>query len=111
MPNDQAKTIAIISYITLIGWVIALVMHNNEQNKSELAAFHLRQSLGLMLLWIAGYIVLALIPFFGWALIPIWAILMLILVVLGIISAANEEQKTLPVVGEFFQKTFSGLGR
>ena len=46
--TDNGKTIAIISYITLIGWIIALIMHNN--NKTELGAYHIRQMLGIMLL-------------------------------------------------------------
>ncbi len=44
--NDD-KTVAIISYITLFGWIIATVLHNN--NKTELGAFHIRQTLGLYL--------------------------------------------------------------
>ena len=32
--SEDGKTIAIISYITLIGWIIALVMH--QSNKTSL---------------------------------------------------------------------------
>ena len=49
--TDNGKTIAIIAYITLIGWIIALVMHNN--NKTALGAYHIRQMLGIMLLGLA----------------------------------------------------------
>lgn len=45
--TDDGKTIAIIAYITLIGFVIALVMNNDK--KLPLATFHIRQTLGLML--------------------------------------------------------------
>ncbi len=43
--TDNGKTVAIISYITLIGWIIALVMNNG--NKTALGSFHIRQSLGI----------------------------------------------------------------
>ena len=37
----DGKTIAIISYLTWIGWIIAFVLYNS--NKSKLAAYHLRK--------------------------------------------------------------------
>ena len=43
---DDGKTVAIIAYITLIGWIIALVMNNG--NKTVLGSYHIRQSLGIM---------------------------------------------------------------
>ena len=60
----KPKTIAIVAYLTIIGWIIALVMNNN--NKSEFASFHIRQSLGIILLGVAGRIVGEL-PLIGWA--------------------------------------------
>jgi uncharacterized membrane protein len=97
--NTDAKTISIISYLTLIGWVIAMVLHGN--NKTELAAFHLRQSLGLMLTGL----VLSFIPLLGLLL----ALVMLVFWVLGLISAIKEEQKPLPLIGEFYQQFFRTL--
>ncbi len=44
--SDNGKTVAIIAYITLIGWIIALVMNNG--NKTALGSYHVRQSLGIM---------------------------------------------------------------
>src|SRR5204863_186615 len=54
-PGIDGKTIAILSYFTWIGWIIAFVLYNS--NKSQLAAYHLRQSLTLMILGILVYIV------------------------------------------------------
>ena len=50
------KTISIISYITIIGWIIAFLVYNNETEKSSLAKFHLKQSLGLGILGILNFI-------------------------------------------------------
>ncbi len=50
--QKEDKTVAIISYITIIGWVIALVMYNGGK-KSKLGAFHIRQSLGVLIAFFA----------------------------------------------------------
>ena len=63
----DGKTIAIISYLTIIGWVIAYVMNSN--NKSQIAFYHLRQSLFIMVAAFAFYfiqIMLLFVPFLGW---------------------------------------------
>lgn len=67
--TDNGKTVAIVSYLSIIGWVIAFVMHGN--NKTPLGAYHLRQTITLFIvsigIWILGMI-LAFVPFIGWAL-------------------------------------------
>lgn len=112
MENENAKTIAILSYITLIGWIIAFVMHSNEQNKSSLGAYHLRQGLGLAIFGVCAWVVMIIlmfIPFIGWFLNMLIWIGLLVLLVLGIINAANGEEKPLPLVGELFNKMLSGI--
>ncbi len=107
--SGDGKTIAIVSYLWLVGWVIALIMHNN--NKSELGAFHLRQTLGLMILWFCVWVinvvlVLMDIPFVGW----IFSLALFVLWLLGFIGAIQGEKKLIPVLGEQFQDWFKGIG-
>ncbi len=97
--SNNGKTVAILSYITIVGWIIALVMHNND--KSALGAFHLRQGIGLFL----TSLILSFIPVLGW----IVALGVFILWILGLISAINGEMKPVPLLGDFYQKTFAGL--
>ena len=101
------KTTAIVSYLTLIGFVVAVIMHGSK--KSKLGSFHLRQSLGLMLSSIAvafGATILAFVPFLGWMIgLAAWFAL-LAFWVMGLLSAINGEQKPVPVVGQHFQKWF-----
>ncbi|MFU8843685.1 MAG: DUF4870 domain-containing protein [Bacteroidales bacterium] len=99
MKNSDAKVVAIISYVTLVGWIVAIVLHNN--NRSELGAYHLRQSLGLML----TMAVLWFIPIIGWIL----NIVLFIFLIIGLVYASQEEQKPVPVVGEFYQNLFKGI--
>ena len=104
--SDKGKTIAIIAYITVIGWIIALVMHNNE--KTELGSFHLRQALGIFLVGIT----LAVINSFLNITMLAWIIQIGIIVfwILGFISAVQGEKKPVPLLGAQFQDWFKGIG-
>ena len=105
--GGEDKTVAILAYITLIGFIAAIVIHSNK--KTKLGAFHLRQVLGFVLTGIAVVfceIVLIFIPILGWlCIVALWAS-MLVLWVLGLISAINGEMKPMPVVGPLYQKWF-----
>ncbi len=112
--GDNAKLVAILSYMTLVGWVVALVMHNAQ--KTALGAYHLRQSLLLFLAVIFAYAAItfvAVVPLLGWLIgilaIPVVGIGALILWVMGLVAAVNGEQKPIPVIGEKAQEVFKGL--
>ena len=106
----DAKTIAWVSYITIIGWIVAYVNHGNALVKSPLATFHLRQSFGLMVayfaIWIVSLMLIFIIPFLGTV---IWLLYIVVLVfwVIGLVNAINGEQKPLPVIGLQFQQWFN----
>ena len=109
----DGKTIAIISYLTIVGWVIAYVMNSN--NKSQIAIYHIRQSLFIMLAGIVFYIVqmmLLFIPYLGWLIamlsIPVGLVL-LVLWIMGLIYAINGEEKPIPIVGEKAQQLLSSI--
>ena len=103
--SDNGKTVAIIAYITLIGWIIALVMNNG--NKTALGSYHIRQSLGIMCV---GVILSIVISFVGISILS-WIVQLAILVfwILGLISAVQGEMKPVPVLGEQFQEWFKGI--
>ncbi|GHC52158.1 DUF4870 domain-containing protein [Ulvibacter litoralis] len=104
--KSDGKTIAIISYITLIGWIIAYIMH--DKDKTDLGAFHLRQSLGIIITAIALSVVAS---FVGIAILS-WIIQIAILVfwVLGFVGAVQGEKKLVPLLGAQFQDWFKGIG-
>jgi uncharacterized membrane protein len=103
--SDDGKTVAIISYITIIGWIIALILNNN--NKTEFGSFHLRQSLGIIIVAIGLAIVNSFIgiAMLGW----IIQIAILIYWILGFIGAVQGEKKPVPYLGEQFQEWFKGV--
>lgn len=105
----DAKTISWLSYITIVGWIIALVQHGNTNPKSSLATFHLRQSFGIMVSWFALYLVLMMlifvVPFLIFVSWILW-IGLIVFWVLGFISAINGEEKPVPLLGTQFQQWF-----
>jgi len=109
----DGKTIGIISYLTLIGTIIAFVMNNDK--KDQLAAFHIRQMLGIALSGFAVSIlgtVLAFVPKIGWMISMLTWVLylgLMILWVIGILGAVNGQKKSVPVLGPLFQQWFGGL--
>tara|TARA_R110000850_G_scaffold277086_1_gene422364 strand:+ start:96120 stop:96449 length:330 start_codon:yes stop_codon:yes gene_type:complete len=103
--GNDGKTIGIIAYLTIIGFVIAIIMNNTQRN--EYASFHIRQMLGLILLSIA-ISVLSLMIDLG-VVGTILSFFVLILWVLGFVGAIQGEMKLVPVLGEQFQDWFSGV--
>ena len=108
----EDTTVALLAYITIIGFIIAIVMHSSK--KTTLGSFHLRQVLGLivtgLVIWIPCLII-SLIPFVNFIMILVWPLLglsLLVLWVMGLIAAINGQQKPMPVVGEYYQKWFAG---
>ena len=113
-PAASAKedtTVALLAYITIIGFIIAIVMHGNK--KTALGAYHLRQTLGLFITAVVAWIpcmILSMIPVINLVMIlvlPLLGIGLFVLWVMGLIAAINGQQKPMPVVGEHFQKWFA----
>jgi uncharacterized membrane protein len=104
------KIIAILSYITIIGWIIAFVLHQDPKNKSELGTFHLRQTLGLFISSLAVFVaaeIISQIPilgFVGWLVSVLAGIFFFVLWLIGLIYAAQGEKKPMPVLGEYFDE-------
>ena len=110
--QDQGKTVAILSYCTLIGFIIALVLNGDQKNKSELGVFHIRQALGIFLTSFAtgiASIILMFIPFLGWLIIAAAYVMVLVFWIIGLIAAVNGERKAVPLLGAFYQNIFKGI--
>jgi len=119
--GDNGKTAGIISYLTIIGWLIAFfAMH--KDNKTDLGSYQLRQTLlfhivSMVIYWVLGMIFAAI--FFssglttGWfSIIAINWILRVgffILWIIGFIGAINGEKKPIPLIGEKAQSIFSTI--
>ena len=102
---NKGKNIAIISYLTIIGTIIAVLMNNEDQ--SEFAKFHIRQALGIFIsFFLLGYF----IGYFdSWMITSAFWVFIFVLWVYGFIAALNGEKKEMPIVGPFFQKIFKNI--
>jgi uncharacterized membrane protein len=104
--SDDGKIVAIAAYFSVIGLIIAFILHSN--NKTELGAYHIRQSIGIILLAIVVVLIVTVIHI--WILTWIVQAGLLVLWILGLLSAIQGEKKPIPVLGEQFQEWFKGIG-
>jgi uncharacterized membrane protein len=103
---EKGKTAAITSYILIIGVFIAMSMNSGEE-KNTFASFHIRQALGLSLIFISLGLI---ISNFDSLMISIsmW-ISLSVLWTYGIFSAINSETKPIPLLGNYFQKWLANI--
>ena len=102
----EGKGLSIIAYITIIGVLIAFFM--NQEKKNSFTFFHIRQSLGLWLMYfIFGYVVSG---FDSWILTYSFWIFFAVLFLYGLLGAISGKANSIPFLGDFFQKLFKSLG-
>ena len=99
------KSIAIISYFYLIGVLIAYF--TNSDKKSVFAYFHIRQSLGLWLSFMAlgypiGY-------FDNWQITFSFWVAFGILFIYGFYSTLSGKMIPIPLFGKLYQKVFKKI--
>ena len=92
--ND--KLMGILSYLGILVLIPLLV----SNNRSSFLNHHINQGINLVVVWLVGYVVLSFIQL--WMFMPIWQLLMLVLVIIGIINVSKNETKSLPVIGNLF---------
>ena len=101
----SGKTIAIISYMTIVGTLIALTM--NADAKSDFARFHIRQALGLSITFFAFAYPAGL--FDDWMISSSLFLCFFILWIYGYIGALMNEKRIVPIFGNLYQKIFKNL--
>ncbi len=117
-PNaDNGKTAGIISYFTIVGWLIAyFAFHQN--NKTSLGSYQLRQTLlfhiGSIVLWFGLSFVFSMIwvstgIYSFYYLFRIVQIGLFILWIIGLIGAINGDKKPIPLIGDRAQTMFPGI--
>lgn len=111
--NDNGKTVALVSYLSIIGWIIAYVIYGG--NKTTLGAYHLRQTIGLYVIGIICCVLQMLfmiVPYLGWVLgiLLIFVYIgLFVLWLIGFIAAINGQEKPIPIIGNKSQQWFSGI--
>jgi len=111
------KTLALVSYITIIGWLISYFSYKG-QAKDSFVSYHLKQSFGLFIVTVVCGIVLSVVvSIIAMISIKLAVTLSLIfnliylalfiLMIIGIITASKGEEKPLPFIGKMFEGKFN----
>jgi len=104
---EDGKTYAFVAYLTLIGTLIAFFM--NQDKRNAFTSFHIRQGLGLWILYMAlGYVVGG---FDSWMLTMAFWIFFSVLFIYGIVGALQGKYHSVPILGDLFQKIFKSVGQ
>lgn len=103
--NNKDKTLSVVAYITIIGVLFAFYL--NQDKKNQMVFFHVRQSLGLWLLYfIIGYMVSGfdnfMISYTFW-------IAFSVLFLYGIFGAISYKAYKIPLIGGLFQNIFKNI--
>ena len=103
---EEGKTMAIISYLWIIGLIIAFVMNNEKKN--EFASYHIKQSLGLSLTWLVLSFI-NVIPILGWLVFIVASFVLLYMWIMGFMNAVNLKEKPVPLLGEKYLEWFKNI--
>ena len=87
--KTSARTIAIISYLTWIGFIIGLIIRKDADDP-QFVTFHINQALVLNL-----FAMLGAIPIVGW----IWSIILVVFWFICFIGACQGQEKKAPLIG------------
>ena len=87
--------------MAIVAYIIFFVPLLTDAKDDPFVKYHVKQGLvlfiGYLIAWAVG-----MIPFIGWFfLLPLLNLFLFILLIIGIIHAAQGEQKPLPVIGQF----------
>ena len=115
--TDNGKTAGIISYFTIIGWLIAyFAFHQN--NKTSLGSYQLRQTLLFHIVYVVirwglriflGVIWLSTGLFSWYYLIKIVDLAFFVIWIIGFIGAVQGEKREIPLLGDKAQNIFSTI--
>jgi uncharacterized membrane protein len=94
MENNNDKVMAIVAYILFL---IPLVI---VQNRSAFLNFHINQGLNLFIVGVVGSFALNFVSLYMVS--NLWSLAVLVLAIMGIMSASKNEMKPLPIIGGLF---------
>lgn len=107
---EEGKAFAILSYVlafvSLPFFLVPLIMRNND-----FALYHAKQCLLLWIAGAAGSMVCGLLSLacIGLLMFPLLFIALLVLAIMGLMTASKGEVKPLPVIGKYAEDWFKGI--
>lgn len=89
----DSKTTSIVSYLTWIGFIIAIA----AGTKDEFSAQHMNNALVGLLFMLPG--ALGIIPVLGW-LLALWSLFVAVCLIIGFVNACQGKSFELPLIGK-----------
>ncbi|MDP3313543.1 DUF4870 domain-containing protein [Lutibacter sp.] len=102
---ENGKTIALISYLTWIGTIIAFIMNGEKRN--SFASFHIRQMIGLSLFSFIN--ALFIVKYIGFWVAAIISLVLFVFWMIGFMGAIKGEEKKIPYFADIFQEWFKSI--
>ena len=101
--NTEAKQTSTGKNIgmAIVAYIIFFIPLLTEAKKDPFVKFHVKQGLVIFLSWIIVSIVGYLLPWELWMIERLLNLAVLVLMVVGIITASKGEEKPLPIIGKF----------
>jgi uncharacterized membrane protein len=115
--ESNGKLAGIISYFTIVGWLIAYFAFYIN-NRTSLASYQLRQTLlfhivSMVLRFVVaavlGLVWLSTGMFSLYSLMNILYLALFIMWIIGLIGAINGDKRAIPLIGDTAQTMFSGI--
>ncbi|MDX1326413.1 MAG: DUF4870 domain-containing protein [Arenibacter sp.] len=94
---NEGKTMAMVSYLFVIGLLIAFIVNSNKKN--AFVQFHIEQSLRVWILSIAISVLLFVLSMVGIGFLGILSWVPLGFAILGVINANSGKLEKLPLIG------------
>ena len=104
---NEGKTYAFVAYLTLLGTLFAFFM--NREKPNSFTSFHIRQALGLGVLYLALAYVIGV--FDNWMISISFMGFFFVLYLYGIAGALSGKLNKLPLLGDLFQNIFKSVGQ
>lgn len=101
----NGKTIAIISYVTWIGTLIAFLINNRQRNL--FASFHIRQAIGISIFSLINSFIL--LNFIDLWIVGSIGMVLFVFRIIGIIGALQNKERKIPFIADLFQDWFKGI--
>jgi len=91
------KGLSILGYLCPVFFFLPLV---TDAKNDQAARFHATQQLTLLIWYVVANIV-GIVPLLGWVVGPLMFVFGVIVAIMGVINAAQGQQKELPLIGRY----------